>query len=48
LLSKEPININPKLILKENKNFYDYTINDFEIINTENITKIKSKLELAI
>ncbi len=48
LLSKELININPKLILKENKNFYDYTINDFEIINTENITKIKSKLELAI
>lgn len=48
LLSIEPLNINPILILKENKNFYDYTISDFEILNTENIKKINSKLELAI
>ena len=48
LLNKEPLDIQPKLILKENKNFYDYTIDDFEIIGTEGITKINSKLELAI
>jgi thymidylate synthase len=48
LLNKEPLENQPKLILKENKNFYDYTIDDFEIVGTEGITKINSKLELAI
>jgi thymidylate synthase len=48
LLNKVPLDTQPKLILKENKNFYEYTINDFEIIGTEGITKINSKLELAI
>jgi thymidylate synthase len=48
LLNKEPLDIQPKLILKEDKNFYDYTINDFEIIGIEKITKINSQLELAI
>jgi thymidylate synthase len=48
LLNKEPLDIQPKLILKENKNFYDYTIDDFEIVGVEGITKINSKLELAI
>ena len=48
LLNKEVIDIQPKLILKENKNFYHYTIDDFEIVGTEGITKINSKLELAI
>jgi thymidylate synthase len=48
LLNKEPLDIQPKLILKENKNFYDYTIDDFEITGIDSITKINSKLELAI
>ena len=48
LLNKEPLDKQPKLILKENKNFYDYTIDDFEIVGTEGITKINSKLEIAI
>ena len=48
LWTKEPLDVQPMLHLKTNKNFYDYTINDFEIIGTENITKIKSPLELAI
>lgn len=48
LLNKEPLDIQPKLILKEDKNFYDYTINDFEIVGIEKITKINSQLELAI
>jgi thymidylate synthase len=48
ILSKTPINTQPKLILKENKNFYDYTIDDFEIVGVEGITKLNSKLELAI
>lgn len=48
LLDKTPINIQPKLILKENKNFYKYTIDDFEVINVDGITKLKSPLEIAI
>lgn len=48
LLNIEPLNIEPKIILRENKNFYDYSINDFEILDTENIKKINSPLELAI
>jgi len=48
LLNKEPLDIQPKLILKEDKNFYDYTINDFEIIGIDAISKINSKLELAV
>jgi len=48
LLNKEPLDVQPKIILKENKNFYDYTIDDFEIVGIEGITKINSKLELAI
>ena len=48
LLNKEVLDIQPKLILKENRNFYDFTVDDFEIVGTEGITKINSKLELAI
>ena len=48
ILSKEPLNIQPLIELKYEKLFYEFNVNDFKIINTENITKIKSELELAI
>jgi len=48
VLNRTPMDVQPKLMLKENKNFYDYTINDFDIIGTENILKIVSPLEIAI
>ena len=48
LLDREPLDVQPKLILKENKNFYEYTIDDFEITGIENIKKINSSLELGI
>lgn len=48
LLERTPLDIQPQLILKENKNFYDYTIDDFEIVGIEDIQKINSPLELAI
>ena len=48
IFTKTPLEIQPTIILKENKSFYDYTIDDFEIIGTEGITKSNSKLELAI
>jgi len=41
-------NINPRIELNVNKNFYDITIDDFEIFDIENIKKINSKLEIAI
>lgn len=47
ILSRTPINIQPKLILSGNKNFYDYTIDDFTIIDNVG-KKINSPLEIAI
>jgi thymidylate synthase len=48
LLDKKPLDEQPKLILNRNKNFYDYTIDDFVITGVEGITKLNSKLELGI
>jgi thymidylate synthase len=48
LLNKESLDIQPMIILKENKNFYEYNINDFEIINIDNIIKLNYSLEIAI
>lgn len=40
--------LNPKFYLKTNKNFYDYTINDFEFIDIDKIKPLENKLEIAI
>lgn len=49
LLNKTPLETNlPYIELIDNKNFYDYTINDFKIYNIDKITKLSSQLELAI
>ena len=49
LINKEPLKDNyPFIELLTDKNFYDYTIDDFKIHNMSGITKINSKLELAI
>lgn len=49
LLDRLPLKSNlPYIELTENKNFYDYTVEDFSIYNMDKITKIKSQLELAI
>lgn len=48
ILNKEPLYIQPTIELKTDKNFYDFTLNDFTIKNIEGITKIKSSLELGI
>jgi thymidylate synthase len=48
ILNKQPLDIQPKLILKENKNFYEYTIDDFEVVDIDGITKLTDKLEIAI
>jgi thymidylate synthase len=49
LINKEPLKDNyPFIELLTDKNFYDYTIDDFKIHNISGITKLNSKLELAI
>jgi thymidylate synthase len=48
IINREPLNIQPSIKLKENKNFYEYTVDDFIIENIEGIQKINSQLELAI
>lgn len=49
LLNRTPLETDlPYIELLENKNFYDYTIKDFKVINVDRIIKINSQLELAI
>ena len=48
LINKKPLDIQPSIKLKETKNFYDFTVDDFEISGIENINKINSSLEIAI
>ena len=48
ILNRTPLNIQPQIILNENKNFYEYKIDDFTFTNLDGIEKLKSKLELAI
>lgn len=48
LLTKQPLDAQPILLLEKDKNFYDFTIDDFIVKNIEGITKIESRLDLAI
>lgn len=47
ILDRPTLDIQPKIELKESKNFYDYLLEDFTFMDTK-IPKIKSNLELAI
>ena len=49
LLYRTPLETDlPYIKLTENKNFYDYTIEDFKVYNVDKIMKINSQLEMAI
>jgi len=48
ILERESLNIQPSIELNEIKGFYGYNIDDFKILNTDKIEKIKSPLEIAI
>jgi len=48
ILNRTPLNIQPQIILNENKNFYEYKIDDFQIRNIDGIEKLNSNLEIAI
>ena len=46
--NRTPLDKQPKIELISNKSFYDFTVDDFKIIDTDGIKKIESKLEIAI
>ena len=48
LLNNEPLNESYKIALKGIKNFYDYDIEDFEILKPKGLYKLSKKLELAV
>jgi thymidylate synthase len=48
ILNRSHLEKQPRIELISNKSFYDFTIDDFKIIDTEGIKKIESKLEIAI
>jgi thymidylate synthase len=48
ILDRESLNINPSISLKEDKNFYDYTVDDFIISDIDGIEKLSQKLEIAV
>lgn len=48
ILDRTPIDINPRIGLMPKDNFYDFSINDFEVININGIKKLESPLEIAI
>ena len=48
LLNRTPLEKQPRIELTFNKSFYDFTVDDFKIIDTDGIKKIESKLEIAI
>ena len=48
LLKNETTNISPSFRLNGNKNFYDYTLDDFEFFDFDKLKPLSGKLELAI
>ena len=48
ILERKPLDINPKILLVQKDNFYDYTVDDFIIEGIEGIQKLSQKLEIAV
>ena len=48
IMQRESLDIQPYIKVKYDRNFYDFTIDDFEIGNIDGISKISSELEIAI
>jgi thymidylate synthase len=48
IMNRIPLDVQPKLLLKNHKSFYDFTLNDFIVEDTNKIKKIESRLDLAI
>lgn len=48
LLKNQTTNISPNFRLNGSKNFYDYTLDDFEFFDFDKVKQLSGKLELAI
>jgi len=48
LLKNETTNVRPYFKLNGDKNFYEYTLGDFEFFNFDKVKQLSGKLELAI
>lgn len=48
ILKRDTLDINPHIVLNENKDFYNYSLNDFIVKDIKGIEKLKSALEIAI
>ena len=48
LLKPETTNVSPNFKLNGSKNFYEYTLDDFEFFDFDNVKQLSGKLELAI
>lgn len=48
LLMRECLGEHPYIRLKSDKSFYDFNIDDFDIIGTDSIPKLDTKLEIAV
>lgn len=48
ILNRKHLEKQPSIRLMYNKSFYEFTVDDFIIENIEGISKIESRLELAI
>ena len=48
LINNQNLKINPYFKLNGNKNFYEYTLDDFEFFDFDKIKQLSGKLELAI
>jgi thymidylate synthase len=48
ILDRIPLNIEPTIQVTSERNFYDYSIDDFAISNVDGIKKLSNSLELAI
>lgn len=48
ILNRKPLEIQPYFKLKENKNFYDYTIDDFDFFGFEKLPPLKEKLDIGV
>jgi thymidylate synthase len=48
ILDRKPTGKQPRIELTSNKSFYDFTVDDFKIVDGDGIKKIESKLEIAI
>jgi thymidylate synthase len=48
ILNRDSLDIQPTIELKNDLNFYDFSIDDFLIRNTQDIIKLISNIEIAI